>query len=113
MTPEMTENHDFSKFLEMSRIFGKSSAAAIFLIFFGPAGGSRTLTGAFAPDTKEHIACRDGDFFSLSYSNISLEQEDGKLGRNGLADFRKIISQKLRYLARSSVEFRENRPGPR
>ena len=50
MTPKNRNFHEISNFLEMSRIFGKSSAAAIFLIFFGPAGGSRTLTGAFAPE---------------------------------------------------------------
>ena len=63
MPPKNRDFHEISKFLEMSRIFGKSSSAAIFLIFFGPAGGSRTLTGAFAPRAgeKEREVDRNGE----------------------------------------------------
>ena len=48
-----------SKVGEMDRIFGKVISGELKLIFFGPAGGSRTRKGAFA----HHMASRDGDCF--------------------------------------------------
>ena len=79
MPPKNRDFHEISKFPEMSWIFGKSSAAAIFFIFFGPAGGSRTLAGAFAPRAGEKEREREKDKMEKAADrairNIVIEQK--------------------------------------
>ena len=82
----------------MDQIFGKVQPGAIYLNFLGPAGGSRTWTGAFA--LQDNITWLvETEIAFLSKSNILLAQQRGKFTSKAHADFRKIFAQNLEYLA--------------
>ena len=59
---------------------------------------------------KGQIACRDGEERSAVLQQYFKEQRRGKSCRNRLADKRKIISQKSRYLFLLKSDLGENRP---
>ena len=49
MIPKIDKNDQISMFLEIGKVFRKVLSGELELNFLGPAGGSRTRKGAFAP----------------------------------------------------------------
>ena len=75
-------------------------------IFLGPAGGSRTRKGAFALQDNITWLVETEIAFSVEQQYF-IAQQRGKLRRKGHADFAKIISQNLEYLAALWPDFCE------
>ena len=72
----------------------------------GPAGSSRTLTGAFAPNFVSTWLV-ETELASVLEEQYFIGQRQGKSWRKCLADIPKIFSQKSRFLAILSNEFGE------
>ena len=61
--------------VKSGQIFGKLLSASILLIFFGPAGGQCTLTGAWHAKGNLDMACGDGRHYFITMHRGKIAQQ--------------------------------------
>ena len=89
---------------EMDQIFGKVPSGAIYLNFFGPAGGSRTRKGAFAFQENTIWLVETEIAFSVEQQYFS-EQQAGQIVAKVACAFSKNIFTKMEISRGPVVRF--------
>ena len=84
-----------SKVSEMDQIFGKVLSSELKLNLFGPAGGSRTRKGAFAPKNEITWLVETEIAFFVEQQYLSRTTSVENCGESGRRFFEKKFSKKL------------------